>query len=334
MKTLRSNVAVRLATITAVVAVLCIPVSSRAALTDIANEPVTQVGTNPVKPNVMFILDDSGSMARVYVPDDASSNAGNNCFKNVVYNPLYYNPAITYAPPKRADGTSFPDLNFIAALDNGFNTGSTAYNLSSNFQADRNLGSTGSDTAQTAYYYRYTGVSPAIPVDGTCYANTSYTKVTITAASPAAEKTNFANWYGYYRARMLTMKTAVGSAFSRLDDRYRIGFDRIGYTGTDTANAAFLNIGDFDATQKAAWFTKLYSAPPSGLTPLRSALSKVGRIYAGKLGTDPVQYSCQQNFAFLSTDGFWNGSAGYREDGATDQNRNHGQVICLCQAQL
>lgn len=40
--------------------------------------------------------------------------------------------------------------------------------------------------------------------------------------------------------------------------------------------------------------------------PLRGALAKAGRIYAGKLGTDPVQYSCQRNFSILSTDGYWN----------------------------
>ena len=38
-------------------------------------------------------------------------------------------------------------------------------------------------------------------------------------------------------------------------------------------------------------------------------MSKAGRLYAGKVVTgdnDPVQYSCQQNFAILTTDGYWN----------------------------
>ena len=36
----------------------------------------------------------------------------------------------------------------------------------------------------------------------------------------------------------------------------------------------------------------------------------MGRMYAGKIsGWDPVQYSCQQNFTILSTDGFWNTGA-------------------------
>jgi type IV pilus assembly protein PilY1 len=44
----------------------------------------------------------------------------------------------------------------------------------------------------------------------------------------------------------------------------------------------------------------------SGGTPLKAALSTAGRNFAGKLGPDPVQYSCQQNFLILTTDGYWN----------------------------
>ena len=51
------------------------------------------------------------------------------------------------------------------------------------------------------------------------------------------------------------------------------------------------------------------------------ALAKAGRMYAGKLSVDPVQYSCQRNFTILSSDGYWNSvSDTYgptKEDGAT-----------------
>src|SRR6478735_4298518 len=42
-----------------------------AASTDISNAPLFTSSTTAVKPNIMFILDDSGSMARDYVPDEA-----------------------------------------------------------------------------------------------------------------------------------------------------------------------------------------------------------------------------------------------------------------------
>ena len=114
--------------------------------------------------------------------------------------------------------------------------------------------------------------------------------------------TNFANWYSFYRTRMLMMKTATGQAFKPVNDKYRVGLMRI-----NSSSAPALAIDAFDGTQKSAWYSALYGTIPDGSTPLRRALSNAGRYYAGMLsGTDPVQYSCQQNFTLLSTDGYWN----------------------------
>jgi len=128
--------------------------------------------------------------------------------------------------------------------------------------------------------------------------------------SYAQEITNFANWYTYYRTRMQAMKTAASLAFKPIDNRYRVGFITIANQSSN-----YLPINKFDAgtgSQKEQWYTKLFGITPSSSTPLRSALSLVGRIYAGKKpvgSSDPVQYSCQQNFALLTTDGYWNTDA-------------------------
>jgi type IV pilus assembly protein PilY1 len=126
------------------------------------------------------------------------------------------------------------------------------------------------------------------------------------------EMTNFANWWTYYQTRMQTMKTAVSQAFKPIDNKYRVGF-------IDLWGNNYLPIQKFDAgvgSVKANWYTKLFSIDPNANTPLRSALARVGRIYAGKNPTvspapsaslaDPVQYSCQQNFTLMTTDGYWN----------------------------
>ena len=42
-----------------------------------------------------------------------------------------------------------------------------------------------------------------------------------------ANLTNFANWYSYYRTRMLMMKSSAGRAFSTLDASYRVGLMKI-----------------------------------------------------------------------------------------------------------
>jgi type IV pilus assembly protein PilY1 len=127
-----------------------------------------------------------------------------------------------------------------------------------------------------------------------------------TTCTYAEEMTNFANWYSYYRTRMTMMKTSTSLAFKDIGTAYRVGFVTI-----NSMSSNYLPVGKFDSTQKASWYSKLFAAGGNSSTPLRSALSTVGRIYAGKenlgfAGSDPVQYSCQQNFTILTTDGYWN----------------------------
>lgn len=143
----------------------------------------------------------------------------------------------------------------------------------------------------------------------------------------AEEMTNFANWWSYYRTRMQMMKTATSNAFASIGANYRVGYSSLNNnTGSD-----FLNISAFNTAQKINWYSELFAARPNSGTPLREALAKVGRLYSGQLSTfngvnvtDPVQYSCQQNFAILSTDGYWNGNQGYKVDGSTSVGNQDG----------
>lgn len=148
-----------------------------------------------------------------------------------------------------------------------------------------------------------------------------------TTCTYAEEMTNFANWYTYYRTRMQMMKTSASFAFGTLSNQYRVGYFSINNnTGSD-----FLNLNKFETTHKQNWFTKLTAARPNNATPLRGALTRMGRLFGGRLnGTtlngstvvDPMQYSCQQNFTLLSTDGYWNESSSPNPakqlDGSTD----------------
>lgn len=138
------------------------------------------------------------------------------------------------------------------------------------------------------------------------------------------EMTNFANWWTYYHSRMQMMKSSASLAFNKVGNNRRVGYMSINNSTTKD----FLNLDTFETTHRQNWFDKLTAAKPNSSTPLRTALSTAGRIYAGKLndttlnGTkvkDPVQYSCQRNAAILSTDGFWNEAAvPKRIDGTTD----------------
>ena len=121
------------------------------------------------------------------------------------------------------------------------------------------------------------------------------------------ELVNFANWFSYYRTRIQMMKTSTSLAFKTIGEKYRLGFVTINMQ-------QYLPIDKFSAgagNQKDTWYGRLFAANPRNGTGtmLRSALANVGRLYAGKkpVGTvDPVQYSCQQNYALLTTDGYWN----------------------------
>jgi type IV pilus assembly protein PilY1 len=121
----------------------------------------------------------------------------------------------------------------------------------------------------------------------------------------------------------------VGLSFSSLDDRYRVGFMIITFANDTSAvtctydkltltappcptGTEFVPIDAFIPAQKQAFFNAMYSQIPAHGTPLRQALTRAGRYFAGLssgisagLTPDPVQYSCQQNFALLTTDGMW-----------------------------
>ena len=160
------------------------------------------------------------------------------------------------------------------------------------------------------------GATPAITKSGgmtitpTKVTANPFTKHVVNATSGPGgvdERQNFANWFSYYRTRILMMKSGAGRAFASIGSSYRVGFMTIQATpSTSTTDPEYLKINDFDTTQKTTWYSKFYAMSPNNATPLKFAYSKAGRNFAGKLGPDPVQYSCQQNFVILTTDGYWN----------------------------
>lgn len=346
-----------LAMLRAAAALGCAAVSgvAGAGLTDIASAPLRSAGA---KPNIMLVLDDSGSMQWSYLGDSVKTHGYENTvgYRSALCNKLYYNPSNSYLPPFAADGAPVDAASFDAAwLDGYLRAGNDArVDLGSQFRAWRSFrsdpdagawdcwdgaghcrnpeqGEIG-NTPGPAYYFVYKGQRGAQLGDGSAQDDCRDTRYDIGPggaanwsrvivgpdSGPAGrdERQNFANWYSFYRTRILLMKTSLIRALRGLDDSYRIGYSTIGYAGADSAHGAYLALADFDATQKGRLFEKLSGliTPASG-TPLRGALSKAGRLYAGRYaagGSDPVQYSCQQNFTILSTDGYWNSNVGVR----------------------
>jgi Tfp pilus tip-associated adhesin PilY1 len=157
----------------------------------------------------------------------------------------------------------------------------------------------------------------------------------------SSDRDRFARWFSFYRTRLNVMKSAAALAFSypTVDERLRIGFvtttpaaDGVNASrATPVADRAFLPIQDFDTTWKRRWLNLLYNLTAKGETPLMLALSRAGWYFAGRTDgpatgmiatganfdpktgkatdgsfkDDPVQYSCQRNYALVTTDGYY-----------------------------
>lgn len=291
----------------------------------IADGPVgVGVTSSTVKPNIAMVIDDSGSMDEIFMPDSISGNSGKRCFGFKGYNTMAYDPTYTYKPPFKPGGTTYTDgkprytdASFSAALYDGyFSVLSSTFDDTTNRTINLNSSKPFSSSDTGYYYSTYSGTSTG------CDTSSKYTMITSASdieapgvvKGSAEAKTNYANWFSYYRKRAYTMKASTGEAFNALTDSYRVGLFFISETPTPE------KIDDFTSTKRTNWYDKLYRSKMQGGTPLRRALSQMGRMYAGKLSStygDPVQYSCQQNFTILSTDGAWNSEGSLQLNGTS-----------------
>jgi type IV pilus assembly protein PilY1 len=82
--------------------------AANAATTDIADVPLTSSSQTLVKPNVMFILDTSGSMGRDYMPDEADYDKDKYGFYAAQCNGLAYNPDALVKYPLPVDAAGNP----------------------------------------------------------------------------------------------------------------------------------------------------------------------------------------------------------------------------------
>ena len=210
---------------------------------------------------------------------------------------------------------------------------------------DTTLNVTGLSTAIDAGAYVTIEGAP-----GTFYEVTASTISTITTAtalpavtapkgitlyrSPEQERRNFANWFSFYRARHLAAKAAVGTAISQIRG-VQIGLFTIQERLTQPVLK--VKVGGYP-DQTNTLLNALYGLSNGGGTPLRQALRNVGRYfdnddtYDGNIEGDDATLtgdpwfpadqggSCQQSFAILMSDGFWNGGS----PGVGDVDSNKG----------
>ncbi|WP_420939108.1 pilus assembly protein [Aeromonas veronii] len=335
--------------------------SAQAAL-DIAQVPL-YLGTR-ADPNIMFTLDDSGSMhfeimpeslieneARyvyprannVYGNDDyanytitfASDNARNAYVRSSHNNKLYYNPQLTYRPWANADGSLMANAKVTCAPHNPMKTAAGCRNLTETNRAWWAI----YYTEFSPYYYNQDeSFWPAVYFDykgsGNVFNAKNYTRVVINKAvatvydgrpnrsdcknaplcSYDEEIQNFANWYTYYRSRILAARAGVGRAFASQGEGIRVGFATI-----NAKDSVIRGVTPFSGTDRSAFFNELYGRDILAKgTPLRTGLKEVGEYFSrsdnngpwsARAGSTLPHLTCRQSYNILMTDGYWNGDS-------------------------
>lgn len=391
--------------------ILCLLAS--AAMAEIAQVPL--VSQNWTPPNVMFTLDDSGSMADECIPSElcvgsltiasrtintnvgsvwrplASGTSGYGKFSGdnfttwpatydpaILYarrirassiNSAYYNPKRRYLPWKKADGSTYPNANPAAAPYNPLDTTKTL-NLKNTFTTTSYFCKSPSsndcqeqtETVDPAQYYVQTsgttGNALSDFVQVKINSNTSFNKdadrtdcAAQNTCTQAEELQNFANWFSYYRNKLLAAKAAISNTFSVIPPETRLGYGVISKSpeGAKDAAGTKLTVPQYLATtqlvdgERTATITRgvrpftgtdrqdfynwlLGVTIPSGGpgTPLRGALKDVGSYYmrtdnAGPWAEVPGGTSntahllCRRALHIMITDGAWNGASNGRD---------------------
>ncbi|MEO8746771.1 MAG: PilC/PilY family type IV pilus protein [Rhodanobacter sp.] len=202
---------------------------------------------------------------------------------------------------------------------------------------------TGAGPAFVLHYIAPAGVCAILNVPAQKAACVDETDVSGTHAPLGVQAgQNVANWFSYYRTRMLMSKSGLMQAFIKVDPLYRFGFASMnangvipgsptpfafddsmvsGMGGSNSNQLAVVQpFGDgTPGTQKAQFWTWLAGVSAANQTPLRKALNAVGQYYQTAdpwktLPGDPgwtsgsvAQFTCRSSYTILTTDGFWNG---------------------------
>jgi len=361
--------------------------------------------TSSVDPNILFILDDSGSMHWEIMPDEHivgtaylyeridylygprgyvnraptfEENAYNAFTRSKVGNALYYDPSITYRPWPKSDGSLMPNADPKNALHNpmredlggrDLTTNNSRYgqwvycnsitrNADGSFRfSDCSIGSS-SQTFWPAVYFWHDGsnsfaysnyerveIRPEIPTyKGHGRENRTDCKDAANATCTYEEEIqNFANWYTYYRSRILAARGGIGAAFAAQGENMRVGFGTINAEERDvdgvTTRTIIRGVRPFKGDDRDAFFDLLYdrNIPTKG-TPLRRALQAAGEYFSRDDNRGPWSdtpgidsnekptdhLTCRKSYTILMTDGYWNGDD---PSGIGNQDGTSGPVI-------
>lgn len=299
-----------------------------AADLDLADNPLFV--TAGVAPNIMFLIDDSGSMNNIVPDAPYNPSASQTCQSSFRINPANGQIDIRITSGgTRSFVQSGDPYNWGTANVSGGNP-ERCFNPTANYDA-RLYGEGSSDNTKqpgsylpaqyTGHYLNwYFGSSP------TSWGTDARAKRLPVPASPP---------YQYALRRMDIAKTAAKSMVAGLLD-VRVGL--ASYNG-DTGGEINASVADLTAAQRTKLNNRIDALQPTGSTPLAESLHDIGRyfvgqsapqydgmltlhpdsaspiqkdddavfnhspIYGSEPNHSPIQQFCQKNFALLLTDG-------------------------------
>ena len=255
--------------------------------------------------------------------------------RSAAFNAIYYDPTVRYEPwtgvdpanndfadadPEniRLDPTSTANLFDILAPHSYIST------LVPNWDVNGVSADVAVNNFYIPVYYESNGTQVEIRVANEPFAGGPNRDdcANPTACTYDEEIQNFANWFQYHRSRGHVAKAAVGAVVADLQD-IRVGYETINRNVHE--EIADMNELYWEG-EKEELLDAIYSVNNNGSTPLRRALHDAGRILGCDFGNSrdcPAasgpEGQCQQNYALLFSDGFWNQTASltgnFDEDG-------------------
>lgn len=289
-------------------------------------------------------------------------------------NRIYYDPTVRYLPWLRADATRMSQANPLAPLWDPMDSGLGVYNatLANAMIRTRwcaSITSCGDDVNRRWWAGTYTVLKPGTDpnnLNNYVVYNTNGSTVrwggkdvTLPFSLPikppgrtdcvgsavrctqAEERQNFANWFQYYRSRMLLAKGAlVEVVINSQSSAPRFGFGSINspLMSVDGSSTRVVRVPtrEYSLAHRTTLINDIQSMDAGGGTPLRTAVIAVGDYFSrsGSTGnpwaSDPGQagspvLACRRSYHILMTDGYYNdGTSGI---GNVDNTTGPAQVL-------
>lgn len=287
------------------------------------------IGTS-AQPNILFLIDDSGSMNWSWVLNAGAFSRAVNAHRLSDddhcpgYNAMWFDPnkIASYVPwaGQDSNGNVYVNRTLSTASDNPHDA-----DVAANFITQTSPGYGSSQNHDYGYYVPWNDADEDGEYDnGECDWDNP---INVEDMPTQALRDGFANWYTYYRTREYISKRALSEIIS--DSTARVGLATLhnnGNVGTVVKNIDnFTTSSDRSTNQinKNALMEHLFESSSFGGTPLRTTLEEAGKYFdqnqttpSGLFGQSGVASpilslsengECQQNFAVVMSDGAWNG---------------------------